>query len=482
MTLTTHIRRPTAGSPTIRVFGPLWVLAVLAFPIQGLGQESGGEAPQEAPAYSMLRAEESYTYLREGSPYASDPFDPIKFVRLNHDGSLFLTVGGEVRLRLEFFDNADWESGRDELYSQRLSVHTALNVGQQVRFFGEVYHGLLSKSEPAFAEDDDLALHQGFLELRLLDDIRHRVNLRVGRQELAYGSARLIGIREGPNIRRSFDAARVIYTGGPLQMEGFFGSEVVTSPGTFDNSRNRDMAVWGLFSRFSIPGIVGSTEAYYFGVDVDQARFDDGIAAERRHSVGIRRFGSLGSAFRYNTEVIFQFGTFGDQNIRAFAVETDFHYLLNSLELRPVLGIRLDYVSGDRGAADGTLNTFNALFTNPAYFGLLSQLTPMNLFDIHPSLTLELSERAEAIVDWDFFWRASKDDGLYSPPRFFARAGDPMQGRFIGHQPGLEFVYRVSRHLTWSTEASYFVSGDYLMDSGDAENIINLATTLSFKY
>ena len=165
------------------MFGALWVLAALAFPIQGLGQES--------PAYSMLRAEESYTYLREGSPYASDPFDPIKFVRLNHDGSVFLTVGGEVRLRLEFFDNADWESGRDELYSQRLSVHSALNAGQRVRFFGEVYHGHLSKSEPEIAEDDDLALHQGFLELRLLDDIRHRVNLRVGRQELAYGSARL---------------------------------------------------------------------------------------------------------------------------------------------------------------------------------------------------------------------------------------------------------------------------------------------------
>lgn len=163
-------------------------------------------------------------------------------------------------------------------------------------------------------------------------------------------------------------------------------------------------------------------------------------------------------------------------------METDFHYLLDSLELRPVLGIRLDYVSGDRGPANGTLNTFNALFANPAYFGLLAQLTPMNLFDIHPSLTLELSERADAIVDWDFFWRASKEDGLYSPPRFFARAGDPMQGRFIGHQPGLELVYRVSRHLTWGTEASYFLSGDYLMDSGDAENIINLATILSFKY
>ena len=106
----------------------------------------------------------------------------------------------------------------------------------------------------------------------------------------------------------------------------------------------------------------------------------------------------------------------------------------------------------------------------------------MNLFDIHPSITLELSQRAEAILDWDFFWRASLEDGLYSPPRFFARGGDPTHGRYVGHQPGLEFIYRASRHLRWSAEASYFLSGDYLRDSGNAEDIIHLATTMSFKF
>ena len=32
------------------------------------------------------------------------------------------------------------------------------------------------------------------------------------------------------------------------------------------------------------------------------------------------------------------------------------------------------------------------------------------------------------------------------------------------------------------SEASYFLSGDCLRDSGDAEDVVNLATTVSFKF
>ena len=446
------------------------------------GQETAGERPLGPPGFSMFRADEDYTYLRDGSPYRRDPFDPLKFIRLNADGSVFLTLGGEVRPRFAFFDNPNWERGREESYAQRLSLHISVNLGRSVRLFGEVYHGLLSKDEPAFAEDDALALHQGFLELRFPVGDAKRVSVRIGRQELAYGSARLVGIREGPNIRRSFDAVRTIYTGSQLQLEGFVGSEVVTSPGVFDNSRNRDLVFWGVFSRVTVPSIIGSTEAYYFGFDVEQARYDLGSAPERRHTLGVRRFGVLGSAFRYNTELMFQFGNFGGEGIRAFAIETDYAYSFHAARFRPVLGIKLDYASGDHGQSPGTLNTFNPMFENPAYFGLLAQVTPMNLIDVHPSVALELAEGAELVLDWDFFWRANLEDGLYSPPRFLVRPGDPTQRRYVGHQPGFEFAVGVNRHVTWSAEASYFVSGGYIEDSGDAENILHLATTLSFKF
>jgi hypothetical protein len=436
----------------------------------------------ERPPLHLMRAEEDYSYLRRGSSFAPDAFDALKFIPLAADGGIYLTLGGEFRPRVEFFEHPDWTVDREGFYSQRLSLHASANLGENVRLFGEVYHGLLSRGEPEFAEDDDLDLHQGFIDLRVGTGDSEAVALRLGRQELSYGSARLVGLREGPNIRRSFDAGRVIYSAPSVRLEGFIGTEVRLEPGIFDNSRNRDMLFWGAFGAFTLPFLTGNNELYYLGFDVEQASFDATTGAETRHTIGLRRSGMLGSSFRYNTEIMYQFGKFAGRNISAFAIETDYHYRLNRVTLRPEPGVKLDYISGDRDPDDGTLNTFNPLFTNPAYFGLLTQITPMNLLDVHPSLGLELAEGIELVLDWDVFWRAALEDGLYSPPRFLAREGDSTQPRFIGHQPGFELVYRVNRHVTWRGEASYFLSGPFIEESGESRNILHLASTMSFKF
>jgi len=440
-------------------------------------EDKGVESP-----YRLLRAEEDYTYLRNDSPRDKDFFDAIKFIPLNDSQSAFLTVGGEVRVRLELFDNPDWEKGREDFYSQRLALHTSLRLGRHVRLFGEIYHGLLSKEEKEFTQDDKLDLHQGFVQLSFPAGPAHQIDLRVGRQELSYGSARLVGIREGPNIRRAFDSVRVLYDGPRLSVEGGVGREVLVPFGYFDNRRNDDLLIWHVFATVPLPLLPGGTEVYYFGLDSKQSRFNDGVGPETRHTVGARRFGTLGPSFLYNTEVMFQFGELGSKRIRAFAIETDYHYRLGELRFLPLLGIKLDYISGDRNHGDDRLETFNPMFPNPSYFGLLGQITPMNLFDVHPSVALELTSRAELLLEWDFFWRASKEDGLYGPPRFLVREGHEAESRYIGHQPGGELRFRIDRHITWRSEASYFVAGDFIQETGESENIFHFASTLSFRF
>ena len=461
------------------------VLCAASLPWTSMGAVAQEVEPTEtyrAPPYQLLRAEEQYTYLRDGSPYGRDLFDPVKFIPLNASPSVYFTLGGEIRPRFEYFDNEDWEEAQEGFYSQRLAFHSVLNLGAYVRLFGEVYHGLLSKEERAFAEDDDLDLHQGFLEVNVPIAEARRVQLRAGRQELAYGSARLVGLREGPNIRRSFDALRAKYQASSYSIEGFWGSEVVAHFEAFDNKRNDAMLFWGVYGQFDTSQLRGATQIYYFGFAIDQALYNDGLARETRHTLGIRRFGSLGEAFRFNTEWIIQLGTFGEKDVRAFAIETDYHYRFHSVRWRPEIGLRLDYISGDKTHGDDKLGTFNPLFTNPSYFGLLAQITPINLIDIHPSVKLELTENTELVVDWDFFWRAQKGDGLYSPPRFLSRKGHEAEARFLGHQPGFELVYGFNRHVTLRTEVSYFITGTFIEETGEAEDIFHFATTVSYKF
>ncbi|MCZ6878404.1 MAG: alginate export family protein [Acidobacteria bacterium] len=450
-------------------------------------RENESEKP-EPPGYHILRAEEDYSYLRnkEKQPYKNDLFDPLKFMPVNSQGTIFLTLGGEIRPRFEFFRNDDWGSApkkNDGYYSQRLSMHAALSLAEHVRVFGEIYHGLLSKGEKVIAQDDSIDLHQGFLEINLHSKENQKLRVRLGRQELNYGSARLVGLREGPNIRRSFDAARLLYANDKANFEGFVGSEVKVPFGAFNNSYNDDMLFWGGYSRFQLDVLPqGSNELYYFGFSIDSARFNDGIDEETRHSIGLRRSGKLGRSFRYNTELMYQFGSFGDKKISAFALEGDWHYRLHDAKWKPEFGMKLDYISGDRKHGDDKLNTFNPLFDNPAYFGLLGKIAPMNLVDIHPSVKLEPDEKVEIIVDWDFFWRASKEDGLYAPPRFLIREGHEAESRWIGHQPGFELVYRINRHFSWKFEASYFVTGEFMEETGESKNLFYFASTSSFKF
>jgi hypothetical protein len=432
------------------------------------------------PGFKLLRAEEDYSYLREADD--EDFFTPIKRVELG-DPARYLTIGGEIRTRFEAFENRDWEDNSERFYSQRLALHTSLGLGSHVRLFGEIYHGLLSKEEKEITQDDELDLHQGFVQITLPAGPSRRIELRVGRQELSYGSARLVGIREGPNIRRAFDSARISYSELRFSVEAGVGREVSVPTGFFDNRRNDNLLLWNVFVRVPVlRPLPGATELYYFGFDSKRSRFDAGVAAETRHTIGVRRFGSLGANFRFNTELMFQFGEFGDKGIRAFAIETDYRYLLDDLPLRPVLGVKLDYVSGDGDRDDDRLGTFNPMFPNPSYFGLLGQITPMNMVDVHPWVVLELSDRTELLLEWDLMWRASKEDGLYGPPRFLTREGGDAESRSIGHQLGAELVLRLGRHLTWSSELSYFLAGDFIRETGESENIFHFASTLSFRF
>ncbi len=431
--------------------------------------------------YKLLRAEEDYSYLGGTTPYQKDFFDPIKFIPLNQSHSIFLSFGGEVRPRLEYFANRNWVEGREVYYSQRLALHGGLGLGP-VRLFGELYHGLLSLQEKEFTQDDKLDVHQGFIDLSLPVATERLVYARIGRQEITYGIARLVGVREGPNIRRTFDAARAGYSAPKFGTEAFVASEVRPFFGFFDNSRDQEMVFWGLYNRLSVLAIPGGTEVYYLGLDLDEARYEDGTAPETRHTIGVRRFGSIGRSFRYNTELMFQFGSFGKNGITAFGLETDYHYLFLDAPLRPEPGIKLDYISGDRRHGDGKLNTFNPMFANPSYFGLLAQIAPMNLIDIHPSLRLELSNRAELMLEWDFFWRASKEDGLYRPPRFLLRDGREAESSYVGNQPGFEIAYEIDRHAILDAEISYFISGPFIEETGDSPNIFHLAATLSYRF
>ncbi len=67
-----------------------------------------------------------------------DPFDPLKFIPLNADGSIWLSLGGGLRVRLESFRNFGFAPQNDDSYLlYHLLLHADLHITNFVRVFVE---------------------------------------------------------------------------------------------------------------------------------------------------------------------------------------------------------------------------------------------------------------------------------------------------------------------------------------------------------
>ena len=85
-------------------------------------------------------------------------------------------------------------------------LYADLHYGPHVRTFLELKSGINSwrAGGPRPIDEKRLDFQAGFLEVGGATSWGS-IQVRAGRQELEYGSGRLVDVREGPNVRLSFD-------------------------------------------------------------------------------------------------------------------------------------------------------------------------------------------------------------------------------------------------------------------------------------
>ncbi len=449
----------------------------------------GQETKEEPPAFKTNRADENYEYLRdaEENPYEAGFLDAIKFVKLTDDGSSYASFGGQLRPRIEHFTNRDWLDENDTYYAQRFSLYGDFHFGEKARLFVELANGLKT-GEKEITQSDDLGLHQAFAEFKFQLGASSQMNVRFGRQELNLGASRLVSDRAGPNIRRSFDVLKIAQQFGNTTLMGFYGKEVSPQFNVFDNefalfdSNAANPELWTLGLEFPIKNIGGSNQLYYLGFKVDQAAYSDVFGEEVRHTIGLRRYGTIGQRISYNTELVYQFGTLGNNDISAFNLETDWKYTLINTKWRPILGLKLDLSSGDRNLDDGTLNTFNPLFVNPGLYSLAAINTPANLTSFHPNMMVFPFQNFSIYADYAKFYRTSTNDGVYVPTRFQSRQASGLDAKHLGDAFGLKLTYEINRNLSFDIKSYYFITGEFIEQSGSSENTFHIAPTLEFTF
>jgi alginate export protein len=353
------------------------------------------------------------------------------------DPAWSMAVGGELRERYETSRNRGFGLAgveREDYLLQRALLHGELRHGGQARAYVELVSGATagwSGSAPP-TQQDSLDVLQAFVELPLRAET-DELSLRIGRQELSFGSSRLVSTRESPNVRRSFDALRLtLLRPGGARIDLFVSRPVTPRTGSWNDGSSRGQTFWGGYAAVPLPGAGDvALDLYYLGLDQRESVFAQGVASELRHTLGSRLYGARGG-FDWNVEAAGQWGAFGSAAIRAWTLSADLGLTWAQLPASPRLGLKADAISGDRDSGDEHLSTFNPLFPKLPYFSEANLVVPANLVDLQPTLTLELGPQLTLQFSGNVLWKQSHADAFYAPGA--APLSSAGNERFLGRQ------------------------------------------------
>lgn len=437
----------------------------------------------DRPEFKSQRWQEDWRALCDPARQTGR-LDPLKCIPLGIP-RLTLTFGGEFRERFDSTWNPTFGFdgvGNEHVWLTRMLVHADLRFEDSARVF--VQFGSHFATDRAFGnpptDRDDLDLQQGFVDLSGALSGDARLTVRGGRQEISFGSSRLVSVRESPNVRRSFDGARAFLSGDGLRVDALVVHPVELREDVFDDGSDKSTSLWGLYGTITAGLPKGqSLDVYYFGFDRDRANFAAGRAHENRHSFGARYAGKQ-RGWDWDVEAVFQTGRFGNSDIEAWTVASAFGYTFADVPWSPRLGLKANIASGDKNPADGKLETFNALFPKLPYFTEANVIAPANFMDVHPTLTFSPWTPVEVTLGWDILWKQQNADAFYAPP-LVPVAGTAGSGRFIGHQANIDMSYELSPNVTLAGSYVHFWAGDGLRAAGGRDgDYAGAWTTLRF--
>ena len=303
---------------------------------------------------------------------------------------------------------------------------------------------------------DHFELMQAFIDVRPPSPFGDAPVFRVGREELLFGYQRLIAVREGPNVRRTFDGFHFTDHLGDATIDLLAVRPVGNSPEVFDDHTNSNQLLWGGYLTLLV-GPVLKTDFYWLNYENKAARFRNLTGREQRQTFGIRLFGET-EEIDWNAEVAVQTGSFRGRQIRAAMAGGIIGYTFRDVPWQPRIGLEANAASGDdsRGSAIGT---FNAMFPRLPYFAETSLLVPANAMDIRPVVSFKPVPSVTATLGWDTLWRASNTDGLYGSGLVQYPNTNRGTGNRIGTELSSDVRWRVDRHLTMGAIAAHFLAG-----------------------
>ena len=460
-----------AQAAGIRVMIALMVLLTMTLTQRALAVSEEIPAPAATPVRPAIlfnRWQEDWSVLAD-SHVPSEPFDNLKYIALSAaDPKTYLSLGANLRERFESNDAANFGVGANKKVSydiSRLETSADLRVAGQVQFFAQVQSDYaIGKDLHSPVDQDRLDLEQAFVAVT--EPVNGGIfKARLGRQQFGFDLQRFISVRDGPNVRQSYDAAWFDYEKDKWRTITFYSHPVQNHDvRPFDDSSSPKLTYGGF--RVERKVLQSANVAIYVSRFTQQnAKFPSATGDERRNIADIHFSGTQG-ALDWDVEAMNQSGRIGRKDVEAWAFGSLAGFTFTSSPWTPRLGLQFDVASGDRHRQDQALNTFNPLFPNGYYVTLAGYTGFVNFIHLKPSVTFKPLPRLKVVTALGMQWRESVADAVYTQPVNAVLGTSGRAGRYTGTYGQLRADYALNGHAWLALEVVHFAVGDVIRQVG----------------
>lgn len=432
-----------------------------------LAQSDASDVTPQRPSIMFNRWQEDRSALADPS-VPHEPFDDLKYISLSAtDPDTYVSFGADLRERFEANDAVDFGVGgiNPQAYViSRTEAHADLRIADQFQAFVQLQSDFAPwKTIITPVDNDRLDLEQAFVAVtEPLSDGEFR--FRVGRQQIAFDLQRFISVRDGPNIRQSYDAIWADYETGLWRFTSFFSQPVQNRDlRAFDDTSSEHLTYGGVRVERKL-GKWGEVSGTLSQFRQDDARFPSVTGNERRNVADVH-FGGGIDGFDWDFEGMGQLGRIAEERIRAWAVGSRGGYTFD-VPWKPRLGLQVDAASGDTNPHDGSLNTFNPLFPNGYYVTLAGYTGYTNFVHVKPSITAKPTPTLTAMLAVAGQWRETTADAVFTQPDIPVPGTAGHGGSFTGTYVQTRVDWQITPHVSAAVEAVHFNISDAIRSLG----------------
>lgn len=385
-----------------------------------------------------------------------------------------LSMGGEFRWRYMDQYNTTLLNGKGNTYDLfRERLYADLWITPAFRIYAEFLSAQtrFQDAPPIPGNQNLTTLLNAFLEGKLGEIDAAPVYARVGRQELLFGSQRLISPLPWINTLRTFDGARLYRASEKFDLDIFWVQPAFpnspTATATFLNHNRSFAGAWATYR----PNTDTFIDAYYLFLDnVPTTTFlgPTPPTVDTVDTLGLAYRGKQGG-FLWDLEQMFQTGQYNNRPILADATTAGVGYHFADVLWHPTLWAYYDYASGSENPTGGHYyTTFNQLFPFSHYYlGWLDLVARQNIQDFNAHLYLYPAKSVRFWLQYHHFELANAHDALYNANGTpIARNPSGAAGSNVGDE--LDFI--TNFHLSATSDLllgySHLFPGLFLLRTG----------------